>query len=465
MFAKLTFLGAAGTVTGSRYLLDIAGKRLLIDCGMYQERDLADRNWKPFPVPPSGIDAVLLTHAHIDHCGYLPKLVKDGFKGPVYGTQATAEIAKTVLMDSARLQAEDVAFKKKRHEKERRQGPHPLEPLFSINDVEHCCSRFSPVPYQAPLSLGNGITATFTDAGHILGSSSIHLQSAGRSIVFSGDIGRWNRPIIEDPAYCSRADYVVIESTYGDREHELTSAIEAQLCAVILDTIRRGGNLVIPTFAIERAQEVLYYFNSLVRSKRIPPVTVFLDSPMAVTVTGIFEQHMNLLDAEMKQLVQAAQSPFAFPGLRLIQTVDESKAINSIKGSVAVMAGAGMCTGGRIKHHLANNLSRPESTILFVGYQSVGTLGRLIEDGVSPIRLFGQTLPVRARIERIPGFSAHADRRELLQWLSKLDAAPPSRIFVTHGEPETSHHFAETLKTVKGWNASAPAYGDEAILE
>jgi len=465
MFAKLTFLGAAGSVTGSRYLLEVNGSRLLIDCGLVQERDFADRNWKPFPVPPSSIDAVLLTHAHIDHCGYLPKLAKDGFRGTVYGTLPTAEIAKTVLMDSAKLQAEDAAFKKKRHERENRQGPHPVEPLFSINDVEQCCSHFSPVQYHQPLALANGVSVTFTDAGHILGSASIHIRAGVRSILFSGDIGRWNRPILEDPEYCDPADYVVMESTYGDRVHEQTNLIEEELCAVVNDTVKRGGNLIIPTFAIERAQEVLYYFNSLVRSKRIPGMMVFVDSPMAVTVTQIFEKYMAVLDADMKRLVKDNQSPFHFSGLKMIQTVDESKAINSIKGTVAVMAGAGMCTGGRIKHHLANNLSRPESTVLFVGYQSQGTLGRLIQDGVTPIRLFGQSLQVRAKVEKIPGFSAHADRNELLKWLSRIGSPAPRNVFVTHGEPETSRHFAQTLRSEKGYSASTPKYGDEVNLD
>jgi metallo-beta-lactamase family protein len=465
MFAKLTFLGAAESVTGSRYLLDVNGTRLLIDCGMVQERDLADRNWQPFPVPPASIDAVLLTHAHIDHCGYLPKLVRDGFRGSVHATLPTAEIAKTVLMDSARLQAEDAAFKLKRHQRENRQGPRPVGPLYTIADVEQCCSHFSPVQYHQSLTVAPGVEVTFTDAGHILGSASIHIRSNGKSIVFSGDIGRWNRPIIEDPDFCEPADFVVMESTYGDRLHEQTALIEEKLCAIINDTVKRGGNLIIPTFAIERAQEVLYYFNTLVRAKRIPPILIFVDSPMAVTVTQIFEHHMAMLDAEMNQLVRNQQSPFHFPGLKMVQTVDESKAINSIKGTIAVMAGAGMCTGGRIKHHLANNLSRPECTVLFVGYQAVGTLGRLIENGVSPIRLFGQSLPVRARIEQLPGFSAHADRNELLQWLSKIGPTPPRNIFVTHGEPETARAFSETLRREKKFSSSVPKYGEEAILE
>ena len=465
MFAKLTFLGAAETVTGSRYLLDVAGTRLLIECGMVQERDLGNRNWDPFPVPPSSFVAVLLTHAHIDHCGYLPKLVKDGFRGQVYGTLPTAEIAKTVLMDSAKLQAEDAAFKKKRHEREHRQGPYPAEPLYNVNDVEQCCSHFSPVEYHKPLTLGGGVDVVFTDAGHILGSSSIHIRSKDRSIVFSGDIGRWDRPILEDPDFCESADYVVMESTYGDRVHEETALIEGKLCDIINSTAKRGGNLIIPTFAIERAQEVLYYLNTLVRAKRIPNLLVFVDSPMAVTVTQIFERHMAMLDADMNRLVRNQQSPFHFAGLKMIQTVDESKSINAIKGTIAVMAGAGMCTGGRIKHHLANNLSRPESTVLFVGYQAVGTLGRLIQQGVSPIRLFGQSLPVRAKIETLSGFSAHGDRNELLRWLSKTTNQAPRQIFVTHGEVETAHHFAETLRKEKGYSASVPKYGDEVALE
>lgn len=465
MFAKLTFLGAAETVTGSRYLLDVKGARLLIDCGLYQERSLADRNWQPFPVAPSSIDAVLLTHAHVDHCGYLPKLVRDGFKGVIHGTGPTAEIAKTVLMDSAKLQSEDAAFKVKRHAREKRQSPHPVAPLFTPADVEQCCSLFSPVRYHQPVAVANGVEATFTDAGHILGSSSIHIRALGRSIVFSGDIGRWDRPILEDPDYCDPADYVVMESTYGDREHEQTAQIEEHLASVVNDTIQRGGNLVIPTFAIERAQEVLYYFNSLSRSKRIPLTTVFLDSPMAVNVTGIFEKYLELLDTDMNTLVRNRRSPFHFPGLRLVQSVDESKAINTIKGTVAIMAGAGMCTGGRIKHHLANNISRPESTVLFVGYQSVGTLGRLILDGVTPLRILGEPRPVLARIEQISGFSAHADRNELLKWLSRVATPAPRNVFVTHGEPETAARFAATIRKAKGWTASVPHYGEEAILD
>jgi len=464
MSMKLTFLGAARNVTGSRYLLDAGGKRLLIDCGLYQERDLGSRNWNPFPVPPSGIDAVLLTHAHVDHCGYLPRLVRDGFRGPVFGTFPTGEIARLVLMDSAKLQAEDAAFKRKRHERENRKGPYPEQALFGPDDVEACCARFQPVSYGQTVSLGDTMRATFLDAGHILGSASIRIEADNSSVLFSGDIGRWNRPILEDPTPCPPSRYVVMESTYGDRDHEDTGKIADHLAAVITDTHKRGGNIVIPTFAIERAQEVLYYINELLLADRIPHVMVFVDSPMAAGVTRVFEKHMDLLDADMRRLIARNQSPFHFPTLKMTQTVDDSKAINHISGTVAVMAGAGMCTGGRIKHHLANNISKPSATVLFVGYQAAGTLGRLILDGVSPVRILGKSFPVTARVAQIPGFSAHADRRELLRWVSGL-TLPPRHVFVTHGEPESAQAFADTLKEVRGFAASVPAYGDTVSLD
>lgn len=461
---KLTFLGAAQNVTGSRYLLETGGQRLLIDCGLYQERALTTRNWDPFPVPPSSIDAVLLTHAHIDHCGYLPRLVRDGFQGPVFATFPTGEIARLVLMDSAKLQAEDAAFKRKRHEKEKRKGPYPERALYGPDDVEACCSHFRPVSYGQSFPIGDAIRATFFDAGHILGSASIRIEADQSSIVFSGDIGRWNRPILEDPDFCPPTRYVVMESTYGNRDHEETGSIADHLAAVITDTHKRGGNIVIPTFAIERAQEVLYYINELLLADRIPHIMVFVDSPMAAGVTRIFEKHRDLMDDEMQRLVSRNESPFHFPTLKITQTVDDSKAINHISGTVAIMAGAGMCTGGRIKHHLANNISKPSATILFVGYQAAGTLGRIILEGTSPVRILGKSYPVAAKVAQIPGFSAHADRRELTQWLSHL-ASPPRHVFVTHGEPDSARGFADMIHKLRGFPASVPAYGDTVTLD
>ncbi len=460
---NLTFLGAAQNVTGSRHLLEAAGRRVLVDCGLYQEHDLKARNWDPFPVPPSSIDAVLLTHAHIDHCGYLPRLVRDGFSGPVFGTAATGDIAKIVLMDSAKLQAEDAEYKKRRHEKERRKSPFPVEALYSASDVEACCGRFQAVRYNQPVEVLSGIEATFIDAGHILGSASILVLADNRSIVFSGDIGRWDRPLLRDPSPCPAADYVVMESTYGDRLHENTAGIADRLAEIVNQTRQRGGNLIIPTFAIERAQEVLYYLNDLLTANRIPHLMVFVDSPMAVNVIDVFDRNLALMDEEMRQRMEANRSPFRFSGLKLVRTVDESKGINHISGTVAVMAGAGMCTGGRVKHHLVNNISRRESTVLFVGYQAMGTLGRFILNGTSPVRILGQTLTVRARIEQIAGFSAHADRDELLRWLGDAPARPPRRIFVVHGEPETAAHFAATLREQR-LDAAVPSYGERVDL-
>ena len=465
MAIRLQFLGAAENVTGARYLLTVNDTRILVDCGLYQERDFLQRNWDPFPIPPQRLDAVLLTHAHIDHCGYLPRLVRDGFRGRIYATAATAEIAKIVLLDSAGLQKEDSEFKRRRHEREKRTGPRPEMPLYSTDDVERCCNRFAAVPYGKPAKIAKGVEATFLEAGHILGSASVLVRAGDRSIVLSGDIGRWNRPILKDPTPCPAADYVVMESTYGDRVHEHEDLTEETLASVVRDTRERGGNIVIPCFAIERSQEVLYYLNKLLQADRIPHLLVFVDSPMATNVTGVFENHLDLLDDDMKSRVAARQSPFHFSGLKMVQSVNDSKAINHIKGTVIVMAGAGMCTGGRIKHHLVQNISRPESSILFVGYQAAGTLGRLILNGVSPVRILGQYLPVRARVMQIPGFSAHGDRNDLLRWLSGAAPFKPRHVFVTHGEPQTARSFAETVVREKGFEASAPKYAEEAVLD
>jgi metallo-beta-lactamase family protein len=466
---RLKFLGAAENVTGSRYLLETGGTRLLIDCGLYQERDLNARNWEPFPVPPASINAVLLTHAHLDHCGYLPRLTRDGFRGAVYGTAATAEIAKIALLDSARIQEEDAAFKQKRHAREERKGPHPEIALYGPGDVETCCRHLEPVVCDRPLQVGEGVEAIFVGAGHILGATSILVRvrdgAAARTIVFSGDIGRWDRPILRDPVPCPPADYVVMESTYGDRVHEGTEAIADRLASAITATRQRGGNIIIPSFAIERLQDVLYYLNALLQADRIPHLMVFADSPMAVSVTEVFERHADEFDDEMRRLLRERQSPFHFPGLKMVRTPDESKAINHIQGTVVVIAGSGMCTGGRIKHHLVNNIARPESTVLFVGYQAVGTLGRLIVDGLKNVRILGQTYPVRAQIEQLHGFSAHADRNELLRWLAGGNGLAPRRVFVTHGEPEAAAQFAATIRKERNWATTVPKYGEEAVLD
>ncbi|MDO8715914.1 MAG: MBL fold metallo-hydrolase [Dehalococcoidales bacterium] len=464
---KLTFLGAARNVTGSRYLLGVNNLRLLVDCGLYQEREFLGRNWEPFPVPPSSLDAVLLTHAHLDHCGFIPKLVREGFRGRIYGTAATNEITRITLMDTARIQMEDAEFKRKRHEREGRKGPHPEIPLYTIDDAEASFPYLSSVNYGETVRLGDGIEATFHDAGHVLGSAMIKLKvrqdNQERTIIFSGDIGRYGKPILREPTLFDEADYVLVESTYGDRPLDPLEKSAGQLAEHINATVKKGGNIVIPSFALERTQEVMYYLNKLMTEKRIPHLMVFIDSPMAINITEVFKRHSELFDGEMTALLRQGKSPFDCPCLKLTRTADESKAINNIKGTAIIIAGAGMCTGGRIKHHLVNNISRPESTILFVGYQAVGTLGRQIVDGAEEVRILGQYYPVRAGIVYANSFSAHADRDELLHWLVAFKR-PPRHLFVTHGEVGASEHLAGLVREQMGWTVSVPEYKEAVIL-
>ncbi|MDD5082719.1 MAG: MBL fold metallo-hydrolase [Dehalococcoidales bacterium] len=468
MSLKLTFLGAAGNVTGSRYLLEINHTRLLVDCGLHQERELRDRDWAPFPVPPSTIDAVLLTHAHVDHCGLLPKFVRDGFRGRIYCTSATAELAEIILLDAAHLQQEDAEYKKTRHQREGRKGPHPYDPLYTADDARASFPLFSPVEYGQTISLGEGIRATFYDAGHVLGSTMVKLAIGHgkdtRTIVFSGDIGRWDRPILQDPTTFDNIDYILMESTYGDRLHEGPADISDKLEEIINATRRAGGNIIVPSFALERAQEILYYMNKLLLANRIPHMMVFLDSPMAINITEVFKRHSKLFDNEMVGLIKAKKSPFDFPGLKLVQTVEESKAINHIIGTIMIIAGSGMCTGGRIKHHLVTNISRHESTILFAGYQAVGTLGRQIVDGAAEVRILGRRYPVQAKIVQMHGLSAHADKNDLYRWLSALSKAP-KHLFVTHGEAEVARRVGEYAKEKTGWEVSVPEYGTTVSLD
>jgi len=473
MSMSVTFLGAAQNVTGSSYAVDVGDTTVLVDCGLYQERSLRDRNWAAFPVSPARIKAVLLTHAHLDHCGLLPKLVREGFRGPIYCTAATAEIARIVLLDSAKIQEEDAYNKAKRHAREGRQGPYPDLPLYTIRDVEAVLPFLTPVAYDMAVPVASGIKATFFEAGHILGAAMVKLDlSAGpaelsapeaRTILFTGDLGRRNLPILRDPSLCRSADYVVMESTYGDRIHEATEDIPDALARILNATRQAGGKIVIPAFAVERTQELIYYLSALLRAGKIPQLPVFIDSPMAIRVTEVFNRHKELFDEETRALMGQGNEPYEFPGMTLTSDVKESKAINKVKGSAVIIAGSGMCNGGRIKHHLVNTISRKENTILFVGYQAMGTLGREILDGAKKVRILGQWYPVRARVEQLLGFSAHADRDELLAWL-KAGGHPPRRIFVTHGEAATALAFAALVQEKTGWSASAPAYNQRETL-
>ncbi len=465
---KIQFLGANRQVTGSKHLLDVGGVRFLIDCGMYQERDFTDRNWDDFPIDLRSIDAILLTHAHNDHCGMLPRLVKQGLKAPIYATEATSELTEIILEDSARIQEEDAEYKRKRHRKEGRQGKHPVLPLYTPADARKTFPLLQPVPYNREIPIGDQVRVTFHDAGHILGSSIVEVVSSRngdtRRILFSGDLGQRNKPILRDPSVFSEADYVVMESTYGDRIHNGSTDVEARLAQIVCETVEAGGNLVVPVFAVERAQELLYHLGRLVRSKRIPLVDVILNSPMASDVTRVFHRHRECFDEEAWTMIQSGESPFQFPGLKMVEGIDESKAIHKRKRPAIIMATSGMCTAGRIKHHLRQNISRPESTILFVGYQAYGTLGRKILEGNSEVRILGGMHAVKARIERIEGFSGHADRNGLLGWLDELKH-PPRQLFLVHGEEKGAMNLADTLRAERRWEVTVPRYLDKMTLD
>lgn len=465
MDIQVRFLGAAETVTGSRHLLEFNHTKIMVDCGLYQERALQNRNWEDFGVDPAELDAVLLTHAHLDHCGLLPKLVKEGFTGKVYCTEATAEIAEIVLMDSGKIQEEDAEFKIKRHKRAGYTPPRPVEPLYTQEEAQQCMTLFSPVQYNEMIKINGDMEVTFHEAGHIFGSSIIRVvvkaNGERRTILFTGDLGRVGKPILRNPAVFDQADYIFVESTYGDRVHSSIEDTKDQLCNAVNQTVAAGGNIIVPSFSIERSQEVLYYLNELLMEDRVPHIMTFLDSPMAVRVTKVFEKHPELYDKQMARLMENHTSPFTFQGLKLVESTRESKAINTIKGTIMVIAGSGMCTGGRVKHHLVNNITRPECTILFVGYQAVGTLGRNIleaEKGAE-VRILGQMLPVNANIVQVHGFSAHADKLEILTWLQNIQNKP-RKVFVVHGEKEAAHSFKDFLIEKTGWDVMVPQYQD-----
>jgi metallo-beta-lactamase family protein len=461
---KITFLGANRNVTGSRFCLEAAGKKVMIDCGLVQEREHLSRNWKACPIAASGIDSLVVTHAHIDHIGLIPKFIADGFCGRIYATRPTVALADVMLKDSAKIQAEDARYKRRRHRKEGRTGPHPVLPLYTDKDVEKAIHLLRGVDYRVPTEILPGITITWHDAGHILGSASLEIlvKESGmeRTIIFSGDLGQHEKPLIHDPTYFRYADYVVMESTYGDRDHETFGNVEDQLEAIVNETINRRGNLVIPVFAVERAQEMMFFLSRLVHRSRIPEIPVFLDSPMAHDVTNIFRRFTSWLDDETVRAIKAEEPPLHFPGLNLTRTVEESMEINRCAKPCIIMAPAGMCNAGRIKHHLRSNVSRPESTILFVGFQAKGTLGRRLLDGEKEVRIHGRQYQVEARIKQIFGMSAHADRTGLLQWLSHFEK-PPRMVFLTHGEEHAALALKKSIESRFGFDVSVPEFASE----
>jgi len=399
----------------------------------------------------------------------LPKLVRNGYQGKIYCTQATAELTRIILVDAAHLQEEDATYKKERHRREGHRGPYPEVPLYTVKDAEAVAPHFSPISYTECALAGNIFQGCYFEAGHVLGAATVNiniLKNHGQShpIIFSGDVGEQHRPIINDPELFKEAEYIVIESTYGNRSHEEHRDIDIQnrLRECINRTVSAGGNIIIPSFALERSQELLYHLNELFLKKEIPLLPVFLDSPMAIAITEVFQRHTDLFDNEMAKRLYQGNSFFNFRNLKMVQSTEESREINNHKGSAIIIAGSGMVTGGRIKHHIVNNIERPESTILFVGYQAEGTPGRILLDGAREFRLLGEMHRVRARIEKIDGFSSHADYEGLLAWLSGI-RKPPRLVFITHGEEKAAAAFAAILRERTGWNVHVPHY-QETVL-
>jgi len=448
---KISFHGADRGVTGSCHLIECAGKRILIDCGLYQGgRELEEENAAAFGFEPADIDFLLLTHAHLDHCGRIPLLCKRGFNGEIITTAASRELARLVMLDAAHLQEEEARWKSRRTA--RHHGSHGKEvaPLYTTLDALNCLDVFGRVAsYAQPLQLAEGITATFIDAGHILGSASIllQLQEQGRQrqVLFSGDMGNSGRAILRDPATPPQVDVVVMETTYGDRRHKYLGPSIEELYQAIGDTFARGGNVIIPTFAMERAQEILYYLREGIEGGRLSRATqVFLDSPMAISATEIFRRHPECYDAATLELFRSGRDPFALPGLHFTGETAESMALNRISGGAVIMAGSGMCTGGRVRHHLKHNLWRDDCSVVFVGYAASMTLARRIIDGAKKVHIFGEEIPVRAKIHTINGFSAHADQVELLAWHTQT--GQPEKTFLVHGEEKAMQCFATLLK-------------------
>ncbi len=462
---KLTFLGANHEVTGSCTLLEAAGLRFLIDCGMEQGRDVYEN--QPLPVAPGEIDGVLLTHAHIDHSGHLPLLAKQGFRGRIYATHPTCRLCDILLRDSAHIQESEAEWKNRKNQ---RAGLPLVEPDYTVQDAEDAVSLFEGVDYDRRLELAPGLAVRFTDVGHLLGSASIEVwvTEGGQTtkLVFSGDIGNLHQPILKDPTYLTEADYVVMESTYGDRSHPPRPDYLKELGGILQRTLDRGGNLVIPSFAVGRTQELLYFMREIKERHLVKghdDFLVYMDSPLAIEATHIFRAtDAACFDEETQALLAAGVDPISFRGLRVSVTSEESKLINSDRTPKVIISASGMCDAGRIRHHLKHNLWREECTILFVGYQAVGTLGRTLIDGVDSVKLFGEEIEVKAEIAQMSCMSGHADREGLLRWAGAF-SPKPRRIFVIHGDDEVEDRFAETLQSL-GHTACAPYNGAQWAL-
>jgi metallo-beta-lactamase family protein len=449
---KISFLGAAKTVTGSCFYIQTETCNFVVDCGMFQGSNASEaHNHDPFPFNPAGLDFVVLTHAHIDHSGRIPKLFVDGFKGEIYATKATSELCSIMLPDSGHIQEFENEWVNRKRE---RAGLPPVEPLYTTQDAKDCIKLFNSVHYYEEVRINDQVRIRFNDAGHILGSSIVEIwvkESNNKEIklVFSGDLGNQNMPILRDPSIIDTADYLFIESTYGNRNHMNVENKIDRFVEIIISTMEKGGNIIIPSFAVGRTQEILYelfkqrdkYGDKLNQLLKIP---VYVDSPLAVSATMVFRNNLDCFDEEAREYIENGDNPLDFPGLKFTQSADESKALNDSKDSLIIISASGMCNAGRIKHHLKHNLWRKESSVVFVGYQAEGTLGRRLVNGANKVRIFGEEISVNARVEMIEGFSGHADRDGLISWINSFKQKP-KKIFLVHGEEDALTEFSELI--------------------
>jgi metallo-beta-lactamase family protein len=456
--ASLTFLGAAGTVTGSKHLLDTGTHRVLVDCGLFQGlKELRQRNWQPLPTSPAAIDAVVLTHAHLDHCGYLPRLVADGFRGRIFCTPATKDLCGVVLPDSAHVQEEDAreanAAGFSKH--------HPALPLYTANDAARALLQLQPVGFNRPVPVVPGLEVEFLNAGHLLGSAYARTRFDGKTVLFGGDLGRYNRPVLPDPTPVERADVLLLESTYGDRLHERDDD-GAQLAEIVITAAARGGKLIVPAFAIGRVEEVIYWIRKLENEKRIPVLPVYLDSPMAAKGLQFYANRTDELDEDLRPAARGL-SAFCTARMKTIASARESMDLVASPKPGIILASSGMATGGRVLHHLATALPDPKTTVLFVGFQAVGTRGRALLEGARTVRIHGRDVPVAARIEQLDSMSAHADQGEILRWLSGF-AEAPAMTYLVHGEPVALDALRAKVERDLRWTVHIAAHQERVQL-
>ncbi|MBX7165410.1 MAG: MBL fold metallo-hydrolase [Pirellulales bacterium] len=459
---RLTFHGAAETVTGSKYLLEAGRSSVLFDCGMFQGlKQLRLLNWNHWPFPPDALDSVVLTHAHVDHVGMLPRLVRQGFRGPIYCTPATSELAELILFDTAKLQEDDAEYANRKGYSKHK----PALPLFTGNDVQKTLKLMQPVERNGWFKVAEEIWCRYHDIGHLLGSCSIEVEIRNGTrplrLMFSGDVGRYNAPLYHDPAPPAPCDYLVCESTYGDRDHPPDDLLDS-LTQVVVDAIRRGGVMLVAAFAVGRAQQLVYLLNVLAERNRIPVLPIFIDSPMAVDATEIYTRYRREHDLSELEL-EPTHCALRGRNIHFARTAAESKEINSVPGPAVIISSSGMMSGGRILHHLRQRLPEPRNTIVLGGFQAEGTRGRALKEGAKYLRMHGMDVPVRAQVAEISGLSGHAGRSELLRWLSAIPA--PRRTFLTHGEKQASLNLAEELRRSRGWNVTVPRMGESVELE